>query len=73
MPPASEVWKASDTDADGLLSKAEFPKFTPAFWFGVADLDGNGTLTHDEWAAHTAPPWSPRTGCSRFASADQAT
>jgi outer membrane protein assembly factor BamB len=36
------------------LSKAEFPKYTAAFWFDVADLDLNGTLTKDEWAYYRA-------------------
>jgi outer membrane protein assembly factor BamB len=54
VPMADEVWPTADADKDGLLSKAEFPKFTPAFWFVVADLDTNGTLTKDEWAYYRA-------------------
>jgi outer membrane protein assembly factor BamB len=54
IPPAPDVWKTSDADGDGVLSKAEFPRFTPAFWFGVADLDGNGSLTTEEWAYYRA-------------------
>jgi outer membrane protein assembly factor BamB len=54
VPAADEVWKTADADADGVLSKAEFPKYTPAFWFAVADLDTNGTLTKDEWAYYRA-------------------
>jgi outer membrane protein assembly factor BamB len=54
VPPADEVWKGADHDANGTLSKAEFPKYTPAFWFDVADLDLNGTLTKDEWAYYRA-------------------
>jgi hypothetical protein len=54
IPPATEVWKTADADGDGVLSKSEFPKFTPAFWFGVADLDTNGSLTADEWAYYRA-------------------
>ena len=54
VPPAGEVWKTADADRDGLLSKAEFPRFTPAFWFEVADLDANGTLDRDEWAYYRA-------------------
>jgi outer membrane protein assembly factor BamB len=50
VPPADEVWKLKDADGDGLLSKSEFPDYTRPFWFGVADLDANGTLTRDEWA-----------------------
>ncbi|MDO8680012.1 MAG: hypothetical protein Q7R30_15930 [Acidobacteriota bacterium] len=37
-----------------MLSKAEFPKFTAAFWFAVADLDVNGSLTKDEWSYYRA-------------------
>jgi outer membrane protein assembly factor BamB len=54
VPAADEVWKTADGDGDGSISKAEFPKFTPAFWFGVADLDANGSLTRDEWAYYRA-------------------
>jgi outer membrane protein assembly factor BamB len=54
VPSADEVWKTADADKDGVLSKAEFPKYTQAFWFVVADLDGNGTLTRDEWAYYRA-------------------
>ena len=54
VPTADEVWKTADTDANGVLSKAEFPKYTPAFWFAVADLDINGSLTRDEWSYYRA-------------------
>lgn len=54
VPPAEEVWKTADADGDKLLSKGEFPRFTPGFWFGVADLDGNGTLTPEEWEYYRA-------------------
>jgi hypothetical protein len=54
VPAADEVWKTADADGNGTLSKAEFPKYTPAFWFAVADLDVNGTLTKDEWAYYRA-------------------
>jgi outer membrane protein assembly factor BamB len=54
VPPADEVWKTADADGNGVLSKAEFPKFTQAFWFDVADLDVNGSLTKDEWAYYRA-------------------
>lgn len=54
VPAADEIWKSADADGDGVLSKAEFPKYTPAFWFGVADLDSNGSLTRDEWAYYRA-------------------
>ena len=49
VPSAGDVWKTADADANGVLSKTEFPKFTSAFWFDVADLDMNGSLTRDEW------------------------
>jgi outer membrane protein assembly factor BamB len=54
VPSADEVWKTADADRDGLLSKAEFPKFTSPFWFDVADLDTSGSLTRDEWAYYRA-------------------
>jgi len=54
VPPADEVWKTADADGNGLLSKAEFPKLTPAFWFEVADLDVSGSLSQDEWAYYRA-------------------
>ena len=54
VPAADQVWKTADADGNGVLSKAEFPKYTPAFWFDVADLDTNGSLTRDEWAYYRA-------------------
>ena len=54
VPAADDVWKTADKDGDGLISKPEFPAFTPAFWFDVADLDTSGALTRDEWAYYRA-------------------
>jgi outer membrane protein assembly factor BamB len=54
VPPADAVWKAADADGNGVLSKTEFPAFTPAFWFEVADLDQDGSLTPGEWAYYRA-------------------
>jgi len=54
VPAADEVWKMADADHDGTISKAEFPNYTPAFWFDVADLDLNGSLSKDEWAYYRA-------------------
>jgi outer membrane protein assembly factor BamB len=54
VPVADEVWGSADADKNGVLSKAEFPKFTQAFWFDVADLDTNGSLNKDEWAYYRA-------------------
>jgi outer membrane protein assembly factor BamB len=54
IPAADEVWKTADTNGDGGIQKGEFPKFTPAFWFDVADLDINGSLNKDEWAYYRA-------------------
>ena len=54
VPTADEVWPTADADRDGVISKAEFPKYTPAFWFVVADLDNNGSVTKDEWAYYRA-------------------
>jgi outer membrane protein assembly factor BamB len=54
VPAADDVWKTADADRNGTLSKSEFPKFTSAFWFDMADLDSNGALTQDEWAYYRA-------------------
>ncbi|MBI4476234.1 MAG: PQQ-binding-like beta-propeller repeat protein, partial [Acidobacteria bacterium] len=54
VPPADEVWKTADADGNGLLSRTEFPKFTSASWFDLADLDGSASLTRDEWAYYRA-------------------
>jgi outer membrane protein assembly factor BamB len=54
VPTAAEVWKTADANADGVLQKTEFPKYTQAFWFDVADLDINGSLNQDEWAYYRA-------------------
>ena len=44
----------ADLDGDGVLSKAEFPKYTAAFWFDAVDLDHSGSLNRDEWAYYRA-------------------
>ena len=54
VPPADDVWKTADADGNGVLTKSEFPKFTQAFWFDVADLDVSGSLSRDEWAYYRA-------------------
>src|SRR6185503_21269913 len=54
VPPAEEVWKSADANGDKVLSRTEFPKYTPAFWFDVADLDANGSLTPVEWDYYRA-------------------
>ena len=54
VPSADEVWKTADIDGDGLISRAEFPKYTAAFWFDAVDLDHSGSLTRDEWAYYRA-------------------
>jgi outer membrane protein assembly factor BamB len=54
VPPADEVWKTADADGNGVLVKGEFPKFSGAFWFTIADLDVNGSLSKDEWEYYRA-------------------
>jgi len=54
VPPADEVWKTADQNADGVLVKTEFPKYTAAFWFDACDLNANGTLSKDEWEYYRA-------------------
>src|SRR5262245_16129711 len=54
VPPADDVWKTADANSDGVIAKTEFPKYTPAFWFDMADLDTSGTLNKDEWAYYRA-------------------
>ena len=54
VPPAAEVFKTADADGNQLLTRPEFPKFTPAFWFDVADLDASGSLTTEEWEYYRA-------------------
>ena len=54
IPAADDVWPGADADGNGTLSQAEFPTFTPAFWFGVADLDRSGQLSRDEWEYYRA-------------------
>ena len=54
VPPSDEVWPTADADKNGVLSKAEFPKFSQAFWFEYMDLDTDGTLNKDEWEYYRA-------------------
>jgi outer membrane protein assembly factor BamB len=54
VPPADEVWPSADTDKNGLITQPEFPKYSAAFWFTVADLNLNGSLTKDEWEYYRA-------------------
>jgi outer membrane protein assembly factor BamB len=54
VPPADEVWKTADADRNGVLAKTEFPRFTAAFWFDACDLDGNGSMSKDEWEYYRA-------------------
>jgi outer membrane protein assembly factor BamB len=54
VPPPDDVWKTADKDANGVLSKAEFPKYTAAFWFDASDLNGDGSLSKDEWEYYRA-------------------
>jgi outer membrane protein assembly factor BamB len=54
VPPADEVWPVADANKDGVLTQPEFPKYSAAFWFGVADLNLNKSLTKDEWEYYRA-------------------
>ncbi len=54
VPPADEVWKTADANGDGILQKSEFPKYSGAFWFVIADLDANSTLSKEEWEYYRA-------------------
>jgi len=54
VPPADEVWPTADADKNGLLTQAEFPKYSASFWFGVADLNSKGSLTKEEWEYYRA-------------------
>jgi outer membrane protein assembly factor BamB len=54
VPPADEVWPTADVDKNGVLSRAEFPKYSAPFWFDATDLDVNGSLSKDEWEYYRA-------------------
>jgi outer membrane protein assembly factor BamB len=54
VPPPDEVWAKSDGDKDGVLTKPEWPKYTGAFWFDVADRNHDQKLTKDEWEYYRA-------------------
>ena len=54
VPPADEVWKTADVNGDKVITKPEFPKYTPAWWFDAVDLDGNGSLSPAEWEYYRA-------------------
>jgi outer membrane protein assembly factor BamB len=54
VPPAEEVWKTADADGNGVLSQAEFPKFTARFWFSACDLNQDGVLDKAEWEYYRA-------------------
>ncbi|MEZ5317345.1 MAG: PQQ-binding-like beta-propeller repeat protein [Vicinamibacterales bacterium] len=54
VPAAETIWQATDTNGNGTIEKPEFPKYSAAFWFDVADLDRSGSLTTDEWEYYRA-------------------
>jgi outer membrane protein assembly factor BamB len=54
VPAAEEVWRTADANGDNVLTKPEFPKYTPVWWFDAVDLDANGKLTTAEWEYYRA-------------------
>src|SRR5688572_15354076 len=54
VPAAEEVWRTADANGDKVLTKPEFPKYTPAWWFDAVDLDANGSLSPAEWEYYRA-------------------
>lgn len=52
IPPFADVLPASDTDKDGLISKAEAPTPHSRRGFDYIDLDSNGKLTEEEWGLY---------------------
>lgn len=54
VPAAEEVWRTADANGDKVLTKPEFPKYTPVWWFDAVDLDANGKLTTAEWEYYRA-------------------
>ncbi len=54
VPAADDVWPAADVNHDGVLQKAEFPKYTAAFWFDACDLNHDGVMSKDEWSYYRA-------------------
>jgi outer membrane protein assembly factor BamB len=54
VPAAEEVWRTADANDDNVLTKPEFPKYTPAWWFDAVDLDANGSLSPAEWEYYRA-------------------
>lgn len=54
VPPSDEVWPTADADKNGVITQPEFPKYSAAFWFTVADLNLDKQLTKDEWEYYRA-------------------
>jgi outer membrane protein assembly factor BamB len=54
IPPGDDIWAATDANKNGTIEKPEFPKYSAAFWFDVADLDANKSLTKEEWEYYRA-------------------
>ena len=54
MPPADGGLEDGRRRQQRLLQKAEFPKSSAPFWFGIADLDADGSLSTEEWEYYRA-------------------
>ncbi|MFQ5632966.1 MAG: PQQ-binding-like beta-propeller repeat protein [bacterium] len=54
IPSFQDILAQQDANNDGYITKDEFPKFTHAFWFDVADLNVDGKIDANEWNYYQA-------------------